>query len=73
MLENEEATWRLKSTGILLEKGDKTTKLFQNYAKHRKNINDVWDFTKIDGSKVETFQEIAKESVTHFKTLQGAK
>lgn len=34
-----------------------------NYAKHRKNINTIWEIRKNDVSKARTLQEIAEVSI----------
>jgi len=46
-MENEEP-WT-----IWLAEGDENTKFFQNYAKHRKNINIIWELRKEDVAEEE--------------------
>jgi len=43
LLEKEEAKWKLKNRAIWLAEGDENTKFFQNYARHRKNTNTIWE------------------------------
>jgi len=49
ILDEAEATWRMKSRVLWLKNGDENTKYFHNYAKHRQNINTIWKLQDEEG------------------------
>jgi hypothetical protein len=54
LLEQKRAKWSLKSRPIWLAKGHENTRFFQNYAKHHKNINTIWEMRKKEGPMART-------------------
>lgn len=49
--------------------GDENSKLFQNYAKGRKNTNTIWGIKKEEGETTKYFAELALMGRNHFKNL----
>jgi hypothetical protein len=52
-----------------LVEGDNNTKSFHKYANHRRNMNTIWEISKPNRNKVNSFKEIAEVGKQHFKTL----
>jgi len=66
---NQEASWRLKSQAICLDKGDENTKFFQDYAKGCKTSNTIWKLKDREGPEVSPFEGLAQMGKNHFQTL----
>jgi hypothetical protein len=72
ILAHEEATWRLRSRAIWIEKGDKNTSFFHKYASQRRNHNTIWDLTDDDGNAAITDWELHSLAFNHFRTQYQA-
>jgi hypothetical protein len=72
ILSIEEATWRLRSRAIWIEKGDKNTKFFHKFASQRSSHNTIWDLSDEDGNLISTEVGIKKMAYNHFKTQYRA-
>jgi hypothetical protein len=59
ILEDREATWRLKSRALWLESGDENTKFFQAYAKGRKTANTIWSLQDQSQREITSFEGLA--------------
>jgi hypothetical protein len=59
----------MRTKSIWLQVGDENTKLFHHFANGRKLSNTIWSIDRLDGSKASSFEDIAKEGTTHFKSL----
>ena len=69
MLDIEEKELRLKSRALWLEDGDKNSKVFHNYATHRRNINTICEIKNHEGRLVRTFEEKADVGVAYFQKI----
>ena len=69
LLEKEEAKWMLKSRAIWLIEGDGYTHIYQNYDKHRKNINIIWEMSTLECTREISFSKIVEEGRRHFKSF----
>jgi hypothetical protein len=67
ILDYEEATWRLRSRAIWIDKGDKNTIFFHNYATHRRSQNTIWEIVDESGSHKTTDNDIKEIAYNHFK------
>jgi hypothetical protein len=52
-----------------LEKGDENKKLFQAYAKGRKDGNIIWSLKDQEGRPCASFDEIENLGINHFQSL----
>jgi hypothetical protein len=57
----------MKSRATILAKGDENTNFFHNYAKHRKNINTIWEMERHDHISVRRFRDFVEMIVDHFQ------
>jgi hypothetical protein len=69
LLEEKEATWRLKSRDLWLSCGDENTKYFQACAKGRKLPNTIWELNSGRGEYVMYFEGLSGMGVEHFQVL----
>jgi hypothetical protein len=69
LLEEKEATWRLKSMATWLEKGDENTEFFQAYAKGRKIIKYHMCLKDNQGRDVTSFEGLENLGTQYFKTF----
>lgn len=67
ILSIDEATWRLRSWAISVEKGDKNRKQFQKFASQRCSHNIIWDLSDEDGKLISTDTELKNMYFKHFK------
>ena len=67
ILSIEEATQRLRSRAIWIEKGDKNTIFFHKYASQRCSHNSIWDLPDEDENLISTDTELKVMSYKHFK------
>jgi hypothetical protein len=68
----EEATWRLRSRAIWIEKGDKNTRFFHRFASQRCSQNTIWDLTDEEGNLISTDSELKNMAFNHFKAQYRA-
>lgn len=69
ILEDREATWKLKSRALWLECGDENTKFFQAYVRSRKLTNTIWGLRDFVGRDVKSFDGLEKLAKDHFQNL----
>jgi len=69
LLDDKEATWRLKSRALWLENGDENTKFFHAYAKGRKETNTIWSLKDQEDRPVTTFEGLSNMGKKNFQTL----
>ena len=67
ILSIDEATWRLRSWAISVEKGDKNRKQFQKFVSQRCSHNIIWELSDEDGKLVSTDTKLKKMYFKHFK------
>jgi hypothetical protein len=72
ILSIEEASWRLRSRAIWIEKGDKNTKFFHKFASQRCSHNSIWDLSDEDGNLKSTDSELKEMAFNHFKSQYSA-
>jgi hypothetical protein len=72
ILSIEEATWRLRSRDIWIEKGDKNTSFFHKFASQRCSHNTIWDLTDEEGNIISTDLKLQKMAFKHFKAQYRA-
>ena len=65
----EEKELRLKSRALWLEAGDKNSKFFHNYARHRRNINTISEIKNQEGRLLRSFEEKANAGVCYFQNI----
>ena len=49
--------------------GDRNTKFFHAYANSRKQINNIWELSKEDGTLISSNQDLQKEAVGFFRNI----
>jgi hypothetical protein len=69
LLADREEDWRLKSRAIWLKSGDENTKFFQDFARGRKNLNNIWSLNDPTGRRLSSFEDLAQMGCNHFKDL----
>jgi hypothetical protein len=69
ILQNKEQEWRMRSRALWLQAKDENTNFFHHFANGRKLSNTIWSVDIIDDSKAYSFEDIAVEGTSHFKTL----
>jgi hypothetical protein len=69
LFDDKEVDWRLKSRAIWLDKGDENTKFSHDFAKGRKEINNIWKLQGQGDSPATSFEDLVKLGITHFKSL----
>jgi oligoribonuclease NrnB/cAMP/cGMP phosphodiesterase (DHH superfamily) len=67
ILSIDEATWRLRSWAISVEKGDKNRKQFQKFVSQRCSHNTIWELSDEDGKLISTDTKLKKMYFKHFK------
>jgi hypothetical protein len=67
ILSIDEATWRLRSWAISVEKGDKNRKQFQKFVSQRCSHNIIWELSDEDGKLISTDTKLKKMYFKHFK------
>ena len=60
---------RLKSRAIWMEYRDDNTKLFQAFAKGRKQQNTVWELKKENNETTNTFEDLAEIGKNYFENI----
>lgn len=65
-LKKEDATWRLKSRALWLEKGDYNMKYFHRFANHRHTVNSIWELDDLVGNVISGQEALKKANVDHF-------
>ena len=60
---------RLKNRAIWMECGDDNTKLFQAFAKGRKQQNTIWELKNENNETVNTCEDLADIGKSHFENL----
>jgi hypothetical protein len=68
-LKDEETLWRMKSRSLWLKVGDKNTSFFHKQEKARQWRNRVEEIKSQSGELISSFEEIKKETSTHFGNL----
>lgn len=66
ILEQEEASWRLKSRAIWLKEGDGNSKFFHRFASSRREKNSIWKIKDGKGDLLYSQQDISSEAVRYF-------
>jgi hypothetical protein len=69
LLVDREEDWRLKSRAIWLKSGDDNIKLFQAFARGRKNLNTIFYFNHTESISLSYFEDLAQMGCNHFKYL----
>jgi len=59
----------MRSRALWLQAKDENTNFFHHFANGRKLSNTIWSVDIIDDSKAYSFEDIAVEGTSHFKTL----
>jgi hypothetical protein len=72
ILSIDEATWRLRSRVIWIEKGDKNTSFLHKYVTRRCNQNTIWDLLDAEGNSITIDSELHKLAFNHFKAQYNA-
>lgn len=66
ILEQEEASWRLKSRAIWLKEGDRNSIFFHRFASSRRENNSIWKIKDGKGDFLYSQQDISSEAVRYF-------
>ena len=68
-MDNEEIPWRIQIRATWLAKGDNNGKKIHNHANYRKSVNTIKEVGLIDGSRENSFRDIARVGNDHFQNL----
>jgi hypothetical protein len=69
VLHNEETVWRLKSWDLWMQEGDKNTSFSHKRTKARQHKNNMEEIKTHSRVLINSFEEIKKETNSHFRHL----